>query len=128
MNDGAVPDEFHRLLAQYWDDVLAMLDEDEAHRLISLVQDIEGTDPNETLVELEDLLIDSLPGDHPLVTYLADRLKFQAPTAEGHRLSLLDMHRWLRAQVIPGQAAPDRVMPDQADADPVTPDAGDTAT
>lgn len=72
MNSG-VPepaDPVLRALAEYWDDVLALADDDQRQRLGALVAGIAEPDPLDAHAALTDLLLDLLPPNHPMVEVL----------------------------------------------------------
>lgn len=72
MNSG-VPepaDPVLRALAEYWDDVLALADDDQRRRLRALVAGTAEPDPLDAHIALTDLLLDLLPSDHPMVEVL----------------------------------------------------------
>lgn len=93
------PDKFHRLLAEHWDDILAAVDVETAQRLVSLVAQSGDADPVSTRAEIEDLLLESLDGDHPIVRLLSGQLKLQADIGPGAGMRLRDMQHWLRERV-----------------------------
>jgi hypothetical protein len=93
VNDDAAPDEFHRLLEEHWDRILAATEPETRSALVQLVLDADR-DPQEVQADLEDLLLDVLPADHPVLAYMRDRPLLQAAVDDGP--TLVDRQAWLR--------------------------------
>lgn len=95
---GESPDAFHQLLAEHWEQIIAVVDDPTRVKLVRLVGGEEDLDPEQVQADLEDLLLDALPADHPVIVHMRDRLLFQAAVHEGP--SLADTQEWLRHAVL----------------------------
>jgi hypothetical protein len=63
-------DPLLRALAEYWDDVRRLADEEQRELLRRLVEGTAEPDPVDARAALADLLVDLLPADHPMVPLL----------------------------------------------------------
>jgi hypothetical protein len=59
-----------RALAEHWDDVLGLADDDQRQQLLTLVDGTAESDPLDARAALADLLLDLLPPTHPMVEVL----------------------------------------------------------
>lgn len=96
-----------RALAEYWNDVLDLTDDEQRQRLQALVAGTAEPDPLDARAALADLLLDLLPPDHPMVEVLRTGTMFDpgdhenaAEVAE----SLARLNR--RVFPVPGEPAP----------------------
>jgi hypothetical protein len=110
-----------RAVAEYWDDIIRLADEEQRARLRALVAGTAEPDPVEARAALADLLLDVLPPDHPIIRVMQTVVMFSAGTTfSGARQA--DALRWLREQVdaigAPEPEAPGAVAPATAAAGP----------
>jgi hypothetical protein len=86
MTDGAQPgdrqeDPLLWVLAEHWDDIRALSDDEQRGRLRTLAADMAGPDAAEARAELADELLDLLPPEHPIVRVLRTGSMFLRPDA-----------------------------------------------
>lgn len=94
MHDDSAPDAFFRLLTEHWPRILASVDDVTRETLERLASE-EPADPFEVQDELEDLLLEALPPDHPVVEFMRQRLMLHGEAGSG--LSLGEHQaRWRR--------------------------------
>lgn len=102
MNE-ADEEQFRALLAEHWHDALSGLGETGRARLEELLAATGPTDPTELRAELEDLLLDALPPDHPLIVMLRNRFRFDAgaarPDPSEGRSAAIPLRDWLSARL-----------------------------
>lgn len=94
MHDDSTPDAFFKLLTEHWEQILATVDNDTRSALERLARDGDA-EPFAVQVELEDLLLEALPPNHPVAEHMRQRLMLRSPVDTG--LSLRDQQeRWRR--------------------------------
>jgi hypothetical protein len=106
-------DPLLRALAQYWDEVLSLADDEQRLYLLEIVAGTADPDPVNARAALADLLLDVLPPDHPMVRLLLAGTMFRrggdGPSGNSEDLAL----SWsrLRALVLTPDGSPEPIMP-----------------
>jgi hypothetical protein len=94
-----------RALAEYWDDVLRLADDEQRERLRALVAGAEP-DPLDARASLADLLLDLLPPDHPMVEVLRTGTMFDPGSHENVSAGVAESLRRLRTLVLGAGGGP----------------------
>jgi len=91
VNDGTEGDDvFLRAVADHWDDILRLADDERRARLRQLVAGEPGDDPIDTRVELADELLTLLPPDHPVAEVMRTGTMLDEGAEAGTLVASLD--------------------------------------
>jgi hypothetical protein len=78
---GGHEDPLQRVVAEYWDDIQRLADQQQLERLSGLLAGTAEADPGVARAELTDILLDVLPPRHPLIEWLRTVPMYYGPGA-----------------------------------------------
>lgn len=106
--DGEGPDDpFVSAVAEHWDEILGLADDEQRERLRELVAATAELDPADARAALSDELLDLLPPDHPVIEVLRTGVMYGNMEAHQVEARLAGAMRWLSLQVLPEGARDD---------------------
>lgn len=94
-------DQLFGVLAEYWDEIQDLADEEQRERLRGLVAGTAEPDPVEARAALADELLDLLPPGHPLAQRLISGVMFWSGDQTDSGTGLKGSFQWLRLRVLP---------------------------
>lgn len=97
---GHPEDPLLRAVAEYWDEIQRIADENQQARLRGLIAGTAESDPVEARAALADELMDLLPPDHPLMRVLSRTVMYSGVGQDRQDADLADDLRRLSRQVL----------------------------
>lgn len=100
---GEAPDDpFLRAVAEHWDEILELADDEQRERLLGLVTDTVESDPADARAMLTDELFDLLPPGHPVIQAMGPGIMYSNPDPDQAEARLASAMQWLSGQLSGG--------------------------